>query len=55
MQDGLDKIRFVKETFLLADTSMNVVLGMPFLSFSNIDIQFDTWNFTWEHIVLLRP
>ena len=31
---------FFQETFLLANISMEVVLGMPFLSLSNADIQF---------------
>ena len=38
IQDGLGKIRFFEKTFLLADTSMDVVLGMPFLSLSNADV-----------------
>lgn len=33
---------------MLADTSMDVVLGMPFLAFSNVDILFDTESFTWR-------
>ena len=48
IQDGLGKIRFFEETFLLADTSMDVVLGMLFLSLSNADVQFDTGNLTWR-------
>ena len=48
IQDELGKIRFFEETFLLADTSMDVVLGMPFLSLSNADVQFDTGNLTWR-------
>ena len=27
---------------------MDVVLGMPFLSLSNADVQFDTRNLTWR-------
>ena len=38
IQDGLGKIRFFEETFFLADTSMDVVLGMSFLSLSNADV-----------------
>ena len=38
IQEGLGKFRFFEETFLLADTSMNVVLGMPFLSLNNADV-----------------
>ena len=45
-QDRLGKMRFFEENFLLADTSMDVVLEMPFLSFSNADVQFDMGNLT---------
>ena len=48
IQDELGKIRFFEETFLLADTSIDIVLGMSFLSLSNANIQFDTGNFTWR-------
>ena len=48
IQDKSGRARFFEETFLLADTSMEVVLGMPFLSLSNADIQFDTESFTWR-------
>ena len=34
----LDCSRFFQETFLLAHISMEVVLGMPFLTFSNINV-----------------
>ena len=44
--DKMGKIRFFEETFLLAETSMKVVLGMSFLALSNTDIQFDTESFT---------
>ncbi len=33
---------------MLADISMEVVLGMPFLSFSNADFQFGAWELTWR-------
>ena len=48
IQDKTGKIRFFEETFLLADTSMEVVLEKPFLAFSNADIQFDIKSFTWR-------
>ena len=38
IQNKTDKIRFFVVTLLLADTSMEVVLGIPFLAFSNADI-----------------
>ena len=47
-QDSLGKIRFFKETFLLTDTNMKVALGMPFLAFSNADIQFGAEKLTWR-------
>ena len=48
IQDKTGKIRFFEETFLLADTRMEIVLGMLFQSFSNVDIQLDTESFTWS-------
>ena len=46
IQDELSKIRFFEETFLLADTSMDVVLGIPFQSLSNADVNSYTRNLT---------
>ena len=33
--------RFFWETFLVADTKFEVILGMPFLKISNADVAFD--------------
>ncbi len=38
--NSLGRIRFFEKSFLLADTSMEMVLGMPFLSLSNADVKF---------------
>ena len=38
--DKLGYFRFFQETFLLADICIKVVISMPFLTFSNVDIQF---------------
>ena len=38
VKDKLGRARFFQKTFLLADTSMKVVLGMLFLTFRNADI-----------------
>ena len=46
--DKLGRARFFQETFLLADTTMEVVLGMPFLTLSNADIQFAEKELTWR-------
>ena len=40
VEDKLGKARFFQELFLLAETSMEVVLEMPFLILSNAIIQF---------------
>ncbi len=32
--------RFFEESFLLTDVKLDVVLGMPFLTMSNADIDF---------------
>ena len=48
MEDKLGRIWFFQETFLLADISTGVVLGMPFLTFSNADVQFVEKELTWR-------
>ena len=40
VQNKLEKVWFFKETFLLADTSIKMVLEMPFLTFSDVNLQF---------------
>ena len=40
IEDKLGRPRFFQETFLLANFSVEVVLKMPFLTFSNTNIQF---------------
>ena len=38
VENKLGKARFFQETFLLADISTEVVLGMPFLTLSNANV-----------------
>ncbi len=40
IQDSIKRVRFFEETFLLANNSMKVVLGISFLCLSNADIEF---------------
>ena len=40
VEDKLGRARFFQESFLLAETSMEVVLRMPFFTLSNANIQF---------------
>ena len=55
VQDKLGKVRFFKETFLLADTSMEVVLGMLFLTLSDADIRFAEKELVWRSYTMQRP
>ena len=48
VEDKLGRAWFFQETFLLADISMEVVLGMPFLTLSNADVQFVEKELTWR-------
>ena len=40
VEDKLGRARFFQETFLFTDISIEVVLGMSFLTLSNADVQF---------------
>lgn len=40
LYDKYGRDRFFDKIFLVANTNMKVVLGIPFLSLSNIDIRF---------------
>lgn len=40
LQDSQGKVQFFEETFLLVDTNIKIVLEMPFLAFSNADVDF---------------
>ena len=40
IEDKLDRAWFFQESFLLAKTSIKMVLGMLFFTFSNADIEF---------------
>ena len=48
VQDKLGKARFFQKTFLVADTRMDIVLGMPFLTLSNANIRFAEGDLTWK-------
>ena len=40
VQDKLERVWFFEKTFFLTNTSIEVVLRMPFLAFSNADVEF---------------
>ncbi len=51
LQDSLIRVRFFEETFLLADISIEVVLGMPFLALNYADFQFGAKKLTWRSYI----
>ena len=48
VEDKLGRARFFQETFLIADIIAEIVLGMPFLTLSNANIQFVKRELTWK-------
>ena len=48
VEDKLGKAWFFQETFLLANISTEIVLDMPFLTFSNAYVLFIEKEFTWR-------
>ena len=48
VEDKLGRARFFQKTFLLADISAEVVLGILFLTLSNADVQFVEEELTWR-------
>ena len=48
VKDKLGRPRIFQESFLLAETSMEMVLRMPSLTFSSTDIQFAETELTWS-------
>ncbi len=48
-KDGRE--RFFEESFLLADVRPDIVLEMPFLTMSNVDINFQVWDLQWRSYI----
>ena len=43
-----NRVRFFEKTFLVANVSPEVVLGMPFLTLSGADVDFSGWELRWR-------
>ena len=54
VEDKLGRAQFFQETFFLADISAEVVLGMPFLTFSNAEVQFVEKELTWRSYTIAK-
>ena len=48
MIDKANWVKFFEETFLVANISPEVVLGMLFLTLSNVDVDFSGWELRWK-------
>ena len=48
MEDKKGKSCFFKEIFLFTNISMNIALGMPFFTLSNIEIEFVDFYIYWK-------
>ena len=54
VEDKLGRAWFFQETFLLANISAEVVLLMPFVIFSNADVQFVEKELTWRSYTITK-
>lgn len=54
VENKLKKARFFLETFLKANTHVNIILEMPFFTLSNIDVGFNDWELTWRSYTLAK-
>ena len=48
VEDKLSKAQFFQKSFLLAETNMEMVLGMSFIALSNANIQFTEKELIWR-------
>lgn len=48
IEDKLERAQFFQKTFLLADTSIEIILGMSFLTLSNVNMQFAERELIWQ-------
>lgn len=48
LHDSQERDRLFKKTYLLDDTSMDVVLGISFLSLNNSSSKFDIKKLNWR-------
>lgn len=48
VKNKLEKARFFQKTFLLADTSVEVIFEMPFLTFSKVEVDFTERELIWK-------
>lgn len=52
LQDSIERVWFFKETFLLAKTSIKVVLEILFLTLSHVNVKFYAKKLTWKKYII---
>ena len=50
--DQADRVRFFEKTFLVANVSPHVVLGMPFLTLSGADVDYPKRELRWRSYII---
>ena len=48
MKDKIGRPRFFQKIFLIANTKFEIILGIFFLKFSNMNMSFNEETFTWR-------
>ena len=54
VQDKFEKARFFQETFLMADTSVEIVLRMLFLAFSKVKLDIAERKLIWKAYTIAK-
>lgn len=54
LQNSLEKIQFLRKIFLLAITSMKIVLKIFFSFFNIVNLWFNTEKFTWRFYTIIE-
>lgn len=52
VSNKLNRARVFQKTFLLADNSINIILGIPFLTLNNTNIIFVERKLTWKSYII---
>ena len=54
VMDKANQVRFFEKSFLMANVSPKVVLGMPFLTLSSADVVFFGWKLWWRTYTAIK-
>lgn len=54
LQNSLKKVQFFQKTLLLANISIEIILGILFLVFNNIDFLFGAEKLTWRSYTIVE-